>query len=88
MSKAVFDLCYFDEVVFDYEVFLVFAAAQLDISTGKKSMLVFNLSSKADLVASIEKRVRMDNSVDTKIKMLVDSGRKSLLDIELLGGGS
>lgn len=88
MSQAVFDLCYFDEVVFDYKIYIIIAAARLDIVIRKKSMLVTDLSVKANLEAISGKKVSMDNLIGTKANMLVAGGTKSSLDIELLGGGS
>lgn len=87
MSQAVFDLCYFDEVVFDYDIYIIIAAARLDIVIGKKSMMATNLSTKANLETLTGKKVYMDDLIGTKADILVDSGNKSSLDIELLGGG-
>ena len=88
MSQAVFDLCYFDEVIFDYGVYIVIAAARLDIVIGNKSMLAIDLSAKANLETTIGEKVRMANPIGTKANMLSAIGSKSSLDIELLGGGS
>ena len=88
MSQAVFDLCYFDEVIFDYGVPVFITAARLDIVIGNKSMLAIDLSAKANLETTIGEKVRMASAIGTKANMLSAIGSKSLLDIELLGGGS
>ena len=88
MSQAVFDLCYFDEAVFDYEIFIIIAAARLNIRIGRKSLLAADSSTNTGLKVSTGKKVRINNTLGTKADILVDSGHKSSLDIELLGGGA
>jgi hypothetical protein len=88
MSQAIFDLCYFDEITFDYGVPVFVAAARLDIVIGNKSMLAIDLSTKADLQTTIGEKVRMASAIGMKVNMLVASGSKSSLGIELLGGGA
>ena len=89
MTKAVFDLCYFDEVAFDYEILIItdVTAAQLEIVIGNKSILAVDLSAKVSLETSAGEKVRMAGFAGTKANMLVASGSKSSIDIELLGGG-
>ena len=88
MSQAVFDLCYFDEVIFDYDIYVIIAAARLGIIIGKKCMMATNLSTKANLEAISGKKVSMENLTGAKTNMLVAGSSKSSIDIELLGGGS
>ena len=89
MTKAVFDLFYFDEVVFDYEILIItdVTAAQLGIAIGNKSILAIDLSAKVSLETITGEKVRMAGFAGTKANMLVASGSKSSIDIELLGGG-
>ena len=87
MSHAVFDLCYFDEAFFDYGVSFT-TTAQLDIVIGNKSMLIIDLSVKANLETTTGEKVRMAGTTGTKANMLSTIGSKSSLDIELLDGGS
>jgi hypothetical protein len=89
MSRAVLDLCRFDEIVFDYEKFELpdIKATRLQITVDRKTQLLTDLMTKARFEIVSGKKAGIEIISGSKADISIGSGSKSFMDIELIGGG-